>query len=744
MRYPVAAGLIALTLVLGVFGCNRSETPPPPTDDNSLPAGAEPASPGEEEAQAADTTTQPISGKQVTVYRDKWGVPHIFADTDAAAAYGLGYAQAEDRLADIYENVRTAIGRAAEVFGEDRAQIDVAMQLVRNAEVAQASYEKAPPYLRELAENFVAGVNEYVARHPEKKPAWALDLQPWHCSAIGRTLIMKWPLGTIYDDLGNKKKPRKPAGASNEWSVSPKRTATGGAILLTDPHVGWEGMQVFYEARVRGGKLNMNGFFIVGSPLMGFGHTDRVGWAPTTGGPDTSDVFEVKIDVSNLLKPKYEIDGQWRDMKTSQIVVKVKDGKDVTKPRMETELGPVFDADMENKIAYVGASPYFTEAGLFEQTYRMLLAQNVDEFHEAVGMNQLMEQNIMFADTSGNISYVRNGRTPIRNKDYDWSAPVPATAATIWKDIHPIADLVQIKNPEQGYMQNCNISPANMMKNSPLTPDKYPAYIYNVSWDVNNPRGKRIVELLDGDDSVTKEEAIEYAMNVYDILAKPWQEALSAAVDTVGADRMKDETFAKVVKNILAWDGNFLPESVATPVYKVWRMNCHKEPFLQSIVDRKTLTEDEKKTLLERLAAAIDEMKTKYGSAEVPWGDIYRVGRDGKYFPAPGADFGGSTDGVNMTETLFDVRCSEDKQNPGKYVADNGSQTTMLMLFHPDGVESYTCCPWGQSGDSTSKHFMDQGEQLYSKRQMKSTLWTKDALLADPANVESELTLELP
>lgn len=742
MRTKTGAPLLAAVLLIAaMLGCNPSQPSSAPSAETpALPSGAQPLAPPEEEAQSAAGSAEPATaGGQVTIYRDTWGVPHIYAETDAAAAYGLGYAQAEDRLADIYANGRIAAGTASEAFGEETVQIDFAMQLVRNAEMAQQSYESAPEYLKELADYFVAGMNAYVAQHPEKKPEWAFDFEPWHCSAIGRAMIMKWPLGTIQDDLGNRKK-RTGAGASNEWAIGPSRSATGGAVLLTDPHLGWEGMQVFYEARIHGDKLHMNGFFLVGSPLMGFGHTDFIGWAPTTGGPDTSDVFEVKIDISNLLKPRYEIDGQWKEFTVSQMKVAVKGGETKTKPRYESELGPVFDVDMEKQVAYVGASPYFRDASLFEQTYRMICAKNTDEVYEALGLNALMEQNIMFADTSGNIQYVRTGRTPVRNPNYDWNAPVPATAETIWKDIHPIEDLVQIKNPEQGYMQNCNISPQNMMKNSPLTPEKYPDYIYNVSWDFNNPRSKRAIELLDGDSSITKEEAMAIAVNVYDILAKPWQEALAGAVETVGAERMKDETFAKVVNNILAWNGEFTPDSVATAVYKVWRMKCNDGVNLEAIVGRTTLTPEEKTALLDRLAEAIDEMKAKYGSAEVVWGDLYRVGRGGVYFPVGGADFGGSTDGINMTETLFDVRSSEDKENPGKYVADNGTMALMLMFFSPDGVESYTCTPWGQSADPASKHYMDQGEHLYSKRQLKPTWWKKDELLA---NLESELTLEI-
>ena len=65
----------------------------------------------------------------------------------------------------------------------------------------------------------------------------------------------------------------------------------------------------------------------------------------------------------------------------------------------------------------------------------------------------------------------------------------------------------------------------------------------------------------------------------------------------------------------------------------------------------------------------------------------------------------------------------------------------MLMFFHKDGIESYTCTPWGQSADPESPHFMDQGEKLYSKARMKPTWWKKADLMK---NVESSVTLNVP
>jgi acyl-homoserine lactone acylase PvdQ len=112
---------------------------------------------------------------KATLYRDTWGVPHIYADTLVEGAYVLGYAQAEDRLEDLYKSIRTATGTMAEAFGDegDNLEIDYVMRLVRNAELCQELWERSPASLRDIAERFMQGVQAYVDEHPEKKPSFA-------------------------------------------------------------------------------------------------------------------------------------------------------------------------------------------------------------------------------------------------------------------------------------------------------------------------------------------------------------------------------------------------------------------------------------------------------------------------------------------------------------------------------------------------------------------------------------------
>ena len=141
------------------------------------------------------------------------------------------------------------------------------------------------------------------------------------------------------------------------------------------------------------------------------------------------------------------------------------------------------------------------KSGLTDQIHQMMTARNLGEMKTALTHLQLMSQNVMVGTVQGDIYYVRNGRVPIRAKGVDPSRPMPGnTSATEWKGIHPLADLVQINNPPSGYMHNCNVTPFAMMKESPLTPEKYAAYpyIYNASRTApRHQRGEMMTELLD-------------------------------------------------------------------------------------------------------------------------------------------------------------------------------------------------------------------------------------------------------
>jgi acyl-homoserine lactone acylase PvdQ len=146
--------------------------------------------------------TVPLKGvDRVEILRDEYGVPHIFATTAAGAAFGSGFAQAEDRLEEMLRNYRKAEGTMAEAFGKEYLFHDYRQRVWRHRRVAEEHYKDLDPKLRAICEAFQAGVKKFMREHPEQVPSWAPKLEPWQIVALGRYIIWGWPEGDAGGDL---------------------------------------------------------------------------------------------------------------------------------------------------------------------------------------------------------------------------------------------------------------------------------------------------------------------------------------------------------------------------------------------------------------------------------------------------------------------------------------------------------------------------------------------------------------
>ncbi len=211
--------------------------------------------------------------EEVTIYRDDFGTPHIFAATAEGACFGHGYAQATDRLEELLKQYRRACGTMSEAFGPDKLHDDYRQRLWRHAAIAKSRYGELGAKSRALIEAFQAGVKRYMKEHPSEVPDWAPEIEPWMCVALSRYIIWGWPEGEAADDLkriGIKADPIDYHG-SNEWLVAPSRTAYNAPIALVDPHLGWYDQFRFYEVRLYGGEVEFSGMAIVGNAAAGHG-----------------------------------------------------------------------------------------------------------------------------------------------------------------------------------------------------------------------------------------------------------------------------------------------------------------------------------------------------------------------------------------------------------------------------------------------------------------------------------------
>ncbi len=676
---------------------------------------------------------------KTTIYRDKWGVPHVYSDTEVGAFFAFGYAQADDRLEQLLKNYLHAEGRMASVFGEKFIEEDYRQRLLRHGEIAKARYGDANPSFRKLLVAFVAGIKQYMKDHPEKVPPWAFEPEPWEAIALGRFIIWGWPVGQALSDLGGRL-PLPPPSASNEWAISRARSAEGCVITCIDPHVSWFDEFRWYEGHVHGGKFNCYGFVVLGTPGFGLGHNDYCSWACTTGGPDTADVYEEEIHPDNPLQYKY--DGRWKDIQVFTVEIEVKSGdekKTVARKIERTHHGPI--VVRQGNKAYAAKLAYEEEIGLAEQIYRQNTATTLDEFKAALAMNQLMPQNVMYGDVHGNIWYCRTGMVPIRQPGYDYTRPLPGyTSKTEWLGIHSMNDLVQILDPPQGFMQNCNISPDTMMPGSFLTGDRYPDYIWRGTYGGSNQRGRRAVELLSSDDSVTVEEAIETALDTYIDESDKWRRALDQAWQSQnGKYKPQNAELPQSVEILRAWDGRAEVDRVGATLFCHWRRACGSTLGVPNsdIHSRRPLTELGQGALLRALDKAVSYMKEKYGKIEAPWGDVMRIRRGDHEAPCPS----GGPPGSGM-DPLRAVGYSGPDEK-GRFFARSGQTCTTVVFLRASGkVESYSAVPFGQSDDPNSPHYFDQAEQLFSRKKLKPTYYNDIDVLK--ANLESQKDLVVP
>lgn len=664
---------------------------------------------------------------EATIYRDEFGVPHIYADTLEAAAFAVGYAQAEDRLEELLKNYRRATGTMAEVFGPEYFSSDYTQRVWRHAEVSRQRYQQVSPKMRAVIEAFIEGVKAFIKEHPEKVPQWAQEIHPWDVIALSRFIIFGWPLGEAAGDLRRAGIPVQPPAyrGSNEVLIAPQRTAMRAPIAIIDPHLSWYGEFRFYQVRIYAGDFKVSGVSILGVPIPALGHSQYCSVAMTTGGPDTSDVYEEEINPEN--PRQYRYDGKWRDMTVRRERIGVKKGDQIDWVDVEIEYthhGPVV-ARKDGK-AYTMAVPYAEEVGLSDQVYQMMTARNLEEMKKALGHLQLMAQNIMVGCVQGDIYYLRTGRVPIRPKGVDPSRPIPGnTSATEWQGIHPLSDLVQITNPPSGYMHNCNVTPFAMMKDSPLTPEKYSAYpyIYNASRTApRHQRGEMMTELLDSATNVTEEQAIEIAFNTQVWHAELWQARLKDAW-TRAPDAEKTEEMTTVYSLIQGWNRRSDPESEGALAYYAFKKGLG--PTLAPMVDPPASVTD--RELIQALARAAEWLKTTFGSLRVPYGRYFRVGRQGgkRTWPVGGGSLNSGPNNVGMAT----VRAIGFTPVGNEMVGRSGQTSTQIVILTTP-PRSYSVVPLGHSDDPTSPHWDDQAEKLFSRGRAAPTYFMRrDELL---------------
>ncbi|HVS66321.1 MAG TPA: penicillin acylase family protein [Thermoanaerobaculia bacterium] len=728
-RLPI---LLVLAVLLAAVACKSAD----PAADGDLPGQGDDA------------------GRTV-LYRDTWGVAHLYAPTIEGGMYAMGWGQAEDRPEQLLLNFLMAIGEFSTYAGEEGVQVDLRSRMFDHYGAGQRGLPDLRAELRSHLDAFVAGINDFYAAHPEDVPEWwgNREVDAAMVLAFGRLFLYNWSIDEAYEDLvrgGVDPGFERTARGSNQFAVAPSRSASGHALLAIDPHLSWTGPSRFWEFRVHAGEWEGSGVTLPGAPYIGLGHTRHLAWAMTTGGPDTADVYRLALDPAGT---KYRYDGEWRDLERTEVTIEVRGNEPQVHTLWSSHHGPLIA--IRDGAGYAAAVSYGDMVTL-EAWYQLNFGRDYTGVVRALDTLSVFPQNVMAADTSGNIYYQRAGRVPVRPEGFDWSVPVDGSSSdSEWQGVHPSSDHLQVLNPPQGYMQNCNIPPDAMMQASPFRPEDHPDYLFSgpgygparSGW--TSQRGARAVELLAADDSVTVDEAMAYINDVEPYGADRWIAALREAHQAHGSE-MTDPRYAGVAEALFGWDGRLAADSNGALLFDSWKRalweQLGREAFgeLQAAIeDHWAVVEaraesplavdgDQQRALVAAVVAAAADVESDFGSLDAVYGDRYRVGRDEDSWPLGGG--GGGQVGLTTLRSLSWTDEGDDHTRRGR-----GGQTSTQVVELSDPPRSWMYIPLGQSDRPDSPHYDDQAEKAFSPRQLKPTWWLPEELAG---HVESRTVLE--
>ena len=649
---------------------------------------------------------QQFDPSKIDIVRDEFGVPHIFAKTDAEVAYGLEWATAEDDVENAQFMLCAMRGLLGTKQGVEGAKIDFAVQFLGVVDYVNEHYEESiPEDLKRMLEGAAAGANAYYYAHPElvwnKKmmPVKPQDFVTGYMLAMSlmggvQGTVEKMVNGKIQRDVEEK----EDGIGSNAFAFNSNKTADGNTYLAVNAHQPIEGLLSWYEAHVCSEEgWNIVGGLFHGSPTIFLGSNENLGWAHTTGDLDELDVYKLKMHPKKKLL--YEVDGKWHKLETGRAKLKVGLGKNqwfkisVGKKFWNSIYGPT----LKNDYGYFSLRmPALMNIYPILQWYRMNKAKNFTEFRAALDIQGLSRQNITYADKNDTIFFISNGYIPNRADGYNWRKVLPGdTSATLWNTFLPVDSFAQFLNPESGWLFNTNnagYEPTDKAENRKLE-DYNPHIGYDPS--VNN-RSLRVYEIMEGDYANKKISYDEFKALKYDhtypqrmtYKGEFWMDELFTM------DTAKFPEIADAIARINAFDRTAdtldrnCPMLLMT-IYELLDYNGKK---------RNEAKEDPEKKIAmfaECITNAKTKMITRFGTIDIALRELQVLERNGKSVAVDG--------GPDCIRAVFGT-FMEDGRNRMRA----GDGYVQLVRFTKDGPIIESINAFGSSSFAESEHNTDQ------------------------------------
>ena len=575
-------------------------------------------SPKPDLAAAAHQALAVVSGRlhmkglerEVDVLRDRWGVAHIYAQNQHDLFFAQGVVAAQDRLFQMELWKRAGQGRLAEILGPSALPRDVNARALRYRGDMKTEFGSYGPDTLAVLTAFTDGINAYIASLTSPGgPGLPIEFQlagfapdPWHpedclnrMAAFSMTgnALSELEHAQALTDLGPTKAARLfdfdpavpldpapgldfsglspdllknlvgsdhriefPAHAregSNNWTISGSLTASGKPLLANDPHRVMGMPSLRYMVHLVAPGWDVIGAGEPGLPGVALGHNQHIAWGFTIFGLDQQDLYVEELNPANPLQ--YKTENGWKDMERKRELFRVKSEPDAEFALQFTRHGPVLWSDGRRALAlrWVGSEP--GTAG-YLASLAIDRAENWAQFESAVARWKVPSENLVYADTEGNIGEHSAGLAPIRK----WTgllpvpgSPLQGSTAYEWAGFVPTAELPHSFNPKEGFVATANHK---------MIPEQYP---YNVGVEWAPPyRVTRIRSVLEGAKQthhklvISDMEALQT-----DITCLP---ALEFEKLVASTSLNKDAS----LRTFFVWDGKLTRQSPEAALYEVW------------------------------------------------------------------------------------------------------------------------------------------------------------------------------
>ena len=519
----------------------------------------------------------PAASGSVTIYRDVYGAPHVYAEREEDGYWGLGYSTAEDHLEGMLLRYLALKGELAAAFGAgpvaeetglratalpgraipDAVASDLENLRWRHLADARQNFSKLPEQVQLNLQSYISGIQRFMEEHPERVPRWAPTLEPALPLAISSLFMLFSSTGTCQAAISQA----SPVSGSNVWALPATRMREGAAVFSSDSHgVIEDGNGTFLTpTRVHAGNLDVWLLDVPGA-IMGLkGHSRHYGWGWAEGPRRPADCIVLETVPG---KPRtYLYDGKAVEMTVVPYVIEVAGGDSITGELEYTSHNGVMSPVVHRSgtKAWAVSSSYMGRAGFAHVQFRdMLLATNEAEMDKALSATgDLSGQPRLFElRRIDQLHPPRSHPDPprgVRRREAGGRQHVRRRVARPAR----ARELLRLKNPAQGYLSNSNVSPDMMFGEPVLKAETYPPD-FAFQPGQTGTRQLRSIEMLQGNRVFSFEDAIDVVADVKVVNTDKWGPVIR---EVMAANPPADSAFRQYVDSLGAFDGRFVPAS---------------------------------------------------------------------------------------------------------------------------------------------------------------------------------------